>query len=103
MNNIYSIVGNVDLDLFDKKSNLLSKVVIPLKNKVEFYDSQLVTDYKLLKYSSDSEVLTGQIEKLTNYKQRKINLESRVKKLEKSDLPKDIRELNQLKQRSRKV
>jgi len=56
-------------------------------------------NYKLFKYSSDSEVLTGQIEKLTNYKQRKINLESRVKKLEKSDLPKDIRELNQLKQR----
>ena len=56
-------------------------------------------NYKLFKYSSDSEVLTGQIEKLTNYKQRKINLEARVKKLEKSDLPKDIRELNQLKQR----
>jgi len=54
---------------------------------------------KLFKYSSDSEVLTGQIEKLTNYKKRKINLEARVKKLEKSDLPKDIRELNQLKQR----
>ena len=56
-------------------------------------------NYKLFKYSSDSEVLTGQIEKLTNYKQRKINLEARIKKLEKSDLPKDIRELNQLKQR----
>ena len=56
-------------------------------------------NYKLFKYSNDSEILTGQIEKLTNYKQRKINLEARVKKLEKSDLPKDIRELNQLKQR----
>ena len=43
--------------------------------------------------------MTGQIEKLTNYKQRKINLESRIKNLEKSDLPKDIRELNQLKQK----
>ncbi len=62
MNNIYSIVGNVDLDLFDKKSNLLSKVVIPLKNKVEFYDSQLVTDYKLLKYSKlKKELKMGQI------------------------------------------
>ena len=54
---------------------------------------------KLFKYSKDSEALTGQIEKLTNYKKRKINLEARIKKLEKSDLPKDIRELNQLKQR----
>ena len=54
---------------------------------------------KVFKYSNDSEVLTGQIEKLTNYKQRKINLESRVKILEKSDLPKDVRELKLLKQK----
>ena len=54
---------------------------------------------KLFKYSSDSEILTGQIEKLTNYKRRKINLNARIKKLEESDLPKDIRELNQLKQK----
>ena len=54
---------------------------------------------KIFKYSKDSEVLTGQIEKLTNYKQRKINLESRIKTLEKSDLPKDVKELNQLKQK----
>ena len=54
---------------------------------------------RIFKYSKDSEVLTGQIEKLTNYKQRKINLESRIKTLEKSDLPKDVRELNQLKQK----
>ena len=54
---------------------------------------------KLFKYSNDSKILTGQIEKLTNYKRRKINLNARVKKLEKSDLPKDIRELNKLKQR----
>ena len=54
---------------------------------------------KLFKYSNDSEILTSQIEKLTNYKRRKINLEARVKKLEKSEEPKDIRELNLLKQR----
>ncbi len=54
---------------------------------------------RVFKYSNESEVLTGQIEKLTNYKQRKINLESRVKKLEKSELPKDVRELNELKQK----
>ena len=54
---------------------------------------------KMFKYSEDPKVLTGQIEKLTNYKKRKINLESRVKKLENSDNPKDIRELNALKQK----
>ena len=56
-------------------------------------------NYKLFKYSSDSEILTGQIERLTNYKKRKRSLEARIKKLEKSDLPKDIRELEQLKQK----
>jgi len=54
---------------------------------------------KLFSYSKDPKVLTKQIEKLTNYKQRKINLNSRIKKLEGSEEPKDIRELNQLKQR----
>ena len=29
---------------------------------------------RIFKYSKDSEVLTGQIDKLTNYKQRKVNL-----------------------------
>ena len=57
------------------------------------------TNSRIFKYSDDSEILTGQIEKLTNYKQRKINLESRVKILEKSELPKDKRELSQLKEK----
>ena len=57
------------------------------------------TNSRIFKYSDDSEILTGQIEKLTNYKQRKINLEYRVKILEKSELPKDKRELSQLKEK----
>ena len=57
------------------------------------------TNTKLFSYSKDPKILTKQIEKLTSYKQRKINLNSRVKKLEGSEEPKDIRELNQLKQR----
>ena len=48
---------------------------------------------KLFPYDKDPKVLTKQIEKLTNYKQRKINLDSRIKKLEGSEEPKDIREL----------
>ena len=51
------------------------------------------------KYSKDPKKLTSQIERLTNYKQRKINLESRIKKLEKSDLNQDLKELNMLKQK----
>ncbi len=73
----------------DNKSNHIEKKV----KQLGFSNS------KIFKYSNDSEVLTGQIEKLTNYKQRKINLESRIKILENSELPKDKRELDQLKQR----
>tara|TARA_Y100000590_G_scaffold212363_1_gene240688 strand:+ start:1792 stop:2952 length:1161 start_codon:yes stop_codon:yes gene_type:complete len=54
---------------------------------------------KIFKYSKDPKILTSQIEKLTNYKKRKINLNARIKKLESSDDPKDIKELNQLKQK----
>jgi len=54
---------------------------------------------KLFNYDKDPKILTKQIERLTNYKQRKINLNSRIKKLEGSEKPKDIRELNQLNQR----
>ena len=57
------------------------------------------TNSKIFKYDQDPEKLTKQIERLTNYKQRKINLESRIKKLEGSDQPKDLRELKNLKQK----
>ena len=54
---------------------------------------------RLFKYSEDPKVLTGQIEKLTNYKRRKINLNNRIKKLEKSEDMRDVKELNELKQK----
>ena len=54
---------------------------------------------RLFKYSKDPKVLTGQIEKLTNYKRRKINLNNRIKKLEKSEDIRDVRELDELKQK----
>ena len=57
------------------------------------------TNTKIFKYNQDPKILTQQIEKLTNYKQRKINLNSRIKKLEGSEEPKDVRELNILKQK----
>ena len=44
-----------------------------------------LSNYKVFKYDPDPKKLTGDIEKLTNYKQRKINLQSRVKMLENKD------------------
>ena len=50
----------------------------------------------MFKYSSDTRVLTGEIEKLTNYSQRKKNLETRKKILKKKDDDKSKRELEVL-------
>ena len=44
-----------------------------------------INNKKIFKYSPDPKVLTSDIEKLTNYKQRKRNLISRVKILEEKD------------------
>ena len=79
------------LILFPK--NIFTKHIEKNISEINFSNS------KIFKYDQDPEKLTQQIEKLTNYKQRKINLESRIKKLEGSDQPKDIRELNNLKQK----
>jgi len=55
--------------------------------------------YKTYSYDTDPQKITAYIEKITNYKQRKINLNSRVKILEKSDLEKDKNELEMLNQK----
>ena len=54
---------------------------------------------KIFKYSNDPKKLTSQIEKLTNYKQRKINLESRIKQLENAGAELNSKELELLKQK----
>ena len=90
-------------NFIDKKNKKKTIILYPDDNKAKHIEKKIkelaFSNSRTFKYSNDSEVLTGQIEKLTNYKQRKINLESRIKILEKSELPKDIRELNQLKQK----
>lgn len=87
----------------NKENKKKTVILFPEDNKSNHIEKKIkqlgFSNSKIFKYSNDSEVLTGQIEKLTNYKQRKINLESRIKILENSELPKDKRELDQLKQR----
>ncbi len=89
---------------FIKKEKKKKTVILYPKNQYTKHVEKNIksvnfTNTKLFSYSKDPKILTKQIEKLTNYKQRKINLNSRIKKLEDSEEPKDIRELNQLKQR----
>ena len=63
-------------------------VILYPKNEYEkFIDKKIklvkLKNYKIFKYSSDPRILTGEIEKLTNYSQRKKNLEKRISILKK--------------------
>jgi len=57
-----------------------------------------LTDIKTFTYSPNPEVLTGEIEKLTNYTQRKRNLELRKKMFEDKEDEESIKELERLEQ-----
>ncbi len=70
-------------------SSLVEKKVKKIKLK----------NYKIFKYSPDPKILTGEIEKLTNYSQRKRNLEYRKKILSEKEDPQSLNELKKLEQR----
>ena len=76
-------------------------IILYPKNKYEkFIDKKIklvkLKNYKVFKYSADPRILTGEIEKLTNYSQRKRNLEKRKNFLEKKDDSQSQRELKKL-------
>ena len=87
---------------FDKIK--VSKTLL-LSPKSEFiYQSESVAKKDVLKfyrtysYDVNPKKITGEIEKITKYKDRKKDLERRIKILEKSDLYKDKNELKKLEQ-----
>jgi hypothetical protein len=89
---------------FIKKQKKNKTIIIYPKNKYEdFVDSKIkslnLKNYKVFKYNPDPKLLTGEIEKLTNYSQRKKNLEYRKKILEKKDDDKSKKELELLEQK----
>ena len=57
-----------------------------------------LTSTRTFKYSSNPEVLTGEIEILTNYSQRKKNLELRKKIFEDKEDEQSVKELEKLEQ-----
>ncbi len=82
----------------------ISKTLL-LSPKSEFiYQSQSVAKKDILKfyrtysYDTNPKKITGEIEKITKYRERKKDLERRIKILEKSDLLKDKNELKKLEQ-----
>ena len=88
---------------FIKKENKKKTVIMFPKNQYEKFietkiNSSQLKNFKIFKYNPDPKVLTGEIEKLTNYRQRKRNLEIRKKMLKEKDDEKSKRELNKLDQ-----
>ena len=84
-----------------KKNNTI--ILIPQNKYTEFVQKKLnlldLKNYKIFKYSADPKVLTGEIEVLTNYVQRKKNLKNRKKLFEDKEDEQSKRQLELLEQR----
>ena len=92
------------IENFIKKNKRKKTIIMYPKNKyTSLIDSKInsinINNKKIFKYSADPKVLTSDIEKLTNYKQRKRNLISRVKILEEKDDEASKLELKRLEQK----
>ena len=107
-NNIISIGVSLESQLialrnFIKKQNKSKTVILYPKNQyLDLIEKKLEDlDFKNIKkftYSPNPEVLTGEIEILTNYTQRKKNLELRKKMFEDKEDDQSVKELERLEQ-----
>ncbi len=92
------------IESFIKKKKRKKTIIMYPKNKyTSLIDSKInnidINNKKIFRYSADPKILTSDIEKLTNYKQRKRNLISRVKILEEKDDEASKLELKRLEQK----
>ena len=86
---------------FEKKKISKTLLLNPKNNyekQVKLISNSDLNFYKKFAYDQNPKKLTGEIEKITNYKARKKDLERRIKILEKSELEKDKNELVKLEQ-----
>ena len=107
-NNIISIGISLESQLlallnFIKKQKKNKTVIMYPKNQyLDLIEKELkklnLTNVSTFTYSSNPEVLTGEIEELTNYAQRKRNLELRKKMFEDKEDEESIKELERLEQ-----
>ena len=78
-------------------------ILIPKNQYINFIEEKLnkldLKNYKIFKYSPDPKILTGEIEILTNYSQRKKNLEYRKKMFEDKEDEQSKRQLERLEQK----
>ena len=107
-NNIISVGVSLDSQLislnnFIKKQNRKKTVIMfPENQYTKFIEQKLnklnLSNYRVFKYNPDPQVLTGEIENLTNYSQRKNNLEMRKKIFQDKEDEQSIKELEKLEQ-----
>ena len=107
-NNIISIGISLESQMsslmkFIKKQKRDNTVILIPKNKyTELVKNKLnkldLKNYKIFEYDPNPKVLTGEIEILTNYSQRKRNLELRKKMFEDKDDEQSMKELERLEQ-----
>ena len=107
-NNIISIGISIESQLmaiskFLKKQKKTKTVIMYPKNDyLGFVEKRLkylnLQNFKTFTYSSNPEVLTGEIENLTNYTQRKRNLELRKKMFQDKEDDQSVKELDRLEQ-----
>ena len=107
-NNIISIGISLESQLktlikFIKQNKKKRTVIMFPKNQyTSLIEKKLknlnLENFKVFKYSSNPEILTGEIEKLTNYSQRKRNLNLRKKMFEDKEDEQSIKQLERLEQ-----
>ena len=107
-NNIISIGVSLESQLltimkFIRKQKKNKTVIMYPKNQYLNFVEKTIKDLKLdkirtFKYSSDPQILTGEIEILTNYSQRKKSLELRKKIFEDKEDDQSIKEMERLDQ-----
>ena len=90
-------------DFILKQKKKKTVIMYPKNEYTKFIDERIkstkLKNYKIFKYNPDPKVLTGEIEKLTNYTQRKRNLSTRIEILEDKDDEASKRELSRLEQK----
>ncbi|MDB9752484.1 ABC transporter substrate-binding protein, partial [Pelagibacteraceae bacterium] len=91
------------MEFIKKNKKNKTVILIPKNEYTDFVEMKLnklpYKNYKIFKYSSDPKILTGEIEILTNYSQRKKNLILRKKLYEDKEDPQSKRELEKLEQK----
>ena len=107
-NNIISIGISLEsqllalLNFIKKQKKTKTIIMYPQNQFFDLIENELknlnLTNIKTFTYSPNPEVLTGEIEKLTNYSQRKRNLELRKKMFEDKEDEESIKELERLEQ-----